>query len=104
MLLNILQLTLCGIMNRSSLSELFYKKGVLKVSQNWQENICARVSFLIKLQVEICIFIKKNTLMRVFSSEFWKIFKNIFFIKYFLCLLLYVAWTSSKLLPGSEIW
>ena len=30
--------------------ELFYKKGVLKNSQNAQENTCARVSFLIKLK------------------------------------------------------
>ena len=28
----------------------FVKKGFLKISQNWQENTCARVSFLIKLQ------------------------------------------------------
>ena len=31
--------------------EVFYKKGVLKISQNSEENICARVSFLIKWHV-----------------------------------------------------
>ena len=33
-----------------SVPKAFYKKGVLKNSQNWQENTCARVTFLIKLQ------------------------------------------------------
>ena len=30
--------------------EMFYKKGVLEISQNSQENTCVRASFLIKLQ------------------------------------------------------
>ena len=30
--------------------KVFYKKGVLKTSQNSQENTCARVSFSMKLQ------------------------------------------------------
>ena len=47
----------------------------LKISQNSQENICARVSFLIKLQV----FIKKETLAKVVSCEFCEIFTNTFF-------------------------
>ena len=48
----------------------------LEISQNSQENTCARVSFLIKLQVEVCNFIKKETLEQVFPSEFCKISKN----------------------------
>ena len=40
-----------------------------KNSQNSQENISARVSFLIKLQAQL------------FSCEFCKIFKNTFFYK-----------------------
>ena len=35
---------------RSSSQEVFYKKSVLRNLQNSQENICARDSFLIKLQ------------------------------------------------------
>ena len=35
---------------RSSRPEVFCKKGFLKISQNSQENTCARVSFLIKLR------------------------------------------------------
>ena len=30
--------------------EVFYQKGFLKISQNSQENTCARVCFLIELQ------------------------------------------------------
>ena len=57
------------------------KKVFLEVSQNSQENTCAsvssliklqgaRVSFLIKLQAKACNFIKKETLTQVFSCEF----------------------------------
>ena len=31
---------------------MFFKNGVLKISQNSQENTCARVSFLIKMQAK----------------------------------------------------
>ena len=54
------------------------KKVYLKVLQNSLENTCARVSFLIKLQVHACIFMKKETLAQVFSFEFCKILKNTF--------------------------
>ena len=55
------------------------QKVFLKIPQNSQESTCARVSFLKKLQVEACNFIKKETLAQVFSCEFWDIFKNTFF-------------------------
>ena len=54
------------------------KQVFLKISQNPQENICARVSFFIKLQAEACNFIKKETLRQVFSCEFCEISKNAF--------------------------
>ena len=55
------------------------KKVFLKISQNTGENICARVSFLIKLQADACEFIKKETLAQVFSCEFSEIFqRNLF--------------------------
>ena len=54
------------------------KKGVHKISQNSQENTCARVSFLIKLQAQACSFIKKVTLAQVFSCKFFEFSKNIF--------------------------
>ena len=49
------------------------KKVFLKFSQNSQGNTCARVPFLIKLQA--CNFIKKETLLQVFSCEFCEFFK-----------------------------
>ena len=38
-----------------------FKKVFLEIWQNSQENTCARVSFLMKLQVKASIFIKKET-------------------------------------------
>ena len=54
---------------RSSRPEVFYEKVFLKISQNLQENTCAR------------IFINKETLAQVFSYEFCEIFKNTFFYR-----------------------
>ena len=59
---------------------VLYKKVFLEISQNSQENTCARISFLIKLQA--CNFIKKETLTQVFSCEFCEIFKNTFFTEH----------------------
>ena len=56
-------------------------KLLLKIPQNSQENTCARVSFLMKLQSEVYSFIQKETLAQVFSCKFCEIFKNIFFKK-----------------------
>ena len=42
------------------------------------QNTCARVSFLIKLQVEACNFIKKETLAQVFSCKFCEIYMSNF--------------------------
>ena len=50
----------------------------LEISQNSQENTCARTSLLIKLQVEACNLIKKEALAQVFSCEFCEISKNTF--------------------------
>ena len=41
----------------------------LEILQNSQENSCARVSFLIKLQAKAYNFIKKETGVQVFSEE-----------------------------------
>ena len=53
-----------AVVRRCSVKEVF-----LKISQNSQENTCARVSFLIKLQA-------LGTLAQVFSCEFCEISKN----------------------------
>ena len=63
--------------------EGFYKnKLFLKISQNLQENICARVSFLIKLQASILL--KKRLRHRCYSVNLAKflitaVSKNILF-------------------------
>ena len=43
---------------------------------NSQENTCASISFLIKLQASDCILIKKETLAQVFSCKFCEISKS----------------------------
>ena len=67
---------------RSSHQRCSMEKVLLEISQNSQENTCARVSFLIKLQALACNFIKKETLAQVFSCKFCKISKNIFFTEH----------------------
>ena len=59
---------------------ILLKKVFLKILQNSQENTCVGVSFLIKPQT--CNFIKKETPTRVFSCEFFEIFKNTYFVEY----------------------
>ena len=55
------------------------EKMFLEILENWQENTCARVSFLIELRPKACNFIKKETLAQVFSCQFCKISKNTIF-------------------------
>ena len=48
-------------------------KGVLKNLQNSQENICARVSFLIKLQAPPATLLKNEALAQMFTRKFREI-------------------------------
>ena len=61
------------------------KQVFLKMSQNLQESICVRASFLMKFQPEDCNFIKKEILLEVLS---WKwileTFKNTCFTEHLL--------------------
>ena len=53
------------VLNKVNFSEAVVQGSSVKkerFSQNSQENICAKVSFLIKLQASACNFIKKETL------------------------------------------
>ena len=54
------------------------KKVFLKISQNSQENTCARVAFLIKLQSWGLHFVEKENLAQVFSCEICEISKSTF--------------------------
>ena len=79
-------------LHRSSRPKVFCKMGVLRNFTNSQENICVRVSFLVKLQafgvvlapllltlnIDACNFIKKDTLAQVSSCEFCEISKSTF--------------------------
>ena len=73
---------------RSSHRKCSIKKVFLEISQNSQENTCARVSFLMKFQASGCNFIKRETLAQAFSCEFCQIFKNTSFTEHFRWLLL----------------
>ena len=61
---------------------VLWEKVFLEVSQNSQENTCARVSFLIKLLDSAWNFIKKETLAQVSSCEFCEVSKNNFFTQH----------------------
>ena len=63
---------------RSSQPECSVRKVLLESPQSSQKNTCARVSFLIKLQVSACNFLKKETLAQVFFCEFCEISTNNF--------------------------
>ena len=56
----------------------------LKISQNSEENTCAWVSFLKKLQAEACTCIKKENLAQVFSCESCEISKSTLFTEHLL--------------------
>ena len=60
----------------------------LEIFQNSQENTCARVFCLIKLQTEACNSIKKETLAQVLSCEFAKFLRIPFLTKHLRWLLL----------------
>ena len=55
------------------------KKVFLKISQNSQENTCARVSFLIKLQAPSATLLKKRLWHRCFPVNFVKFLGTLFF-------------------------
>ena len=54
----------------------------LEISQNSQENIWARASFLITFQAWACNFIKKEALEHVFFCGFCEICENTFFTEH----------------------
>ena len=72
------------------------KKMFLKISENSQENTCAKVSFSVKSQAQACNFIKKEAVTQVFSREFCETFKNTFLKGHlrWLLLILYITFSS----------
>ena len=67
---------------------VLWTKVFLEISQNLQENTCARP--------EACNFIKKETLAQAFCCELYEISKNILFIEH-LCT---TAFISMDFLPS----
>ena len=64
---------------------MFYEKGVLKNFENTHKITYVGVLFLLNFQacdiLEACSFVKEETFTQVFSFEFCKNFKNIFFYR-----------------------
>ena len=59
------------------------KKVFLEISQSSQENTCARVTFLIKLQASgFQLFLKKTLVQMFFSCEHGEISKNTSFTEH----------------------
>ena len=57
------------------------KKMFLKISQNSQENTCARASFLIKLQATPATLLKAKLWHRCFPVNFAKFLRTSFFYR-----------------------
>ena len=87
---------------RSSHRQCSVKKVFLEISQNSQENTCARASFLIKLQAEVCNFTKKETLAQVFSCEFYEISKSTFSTEHLWTTSYRVHWQVKTCIGQSE--
>ena len=81
------------------LSEVFalWRKVFWEISQNSQENTCARVFFSTMLQVLACNFTKKETLAQVFSCEFAKFPRAPVIIQHLWRLLLFYSRTNKQL-------
>ena len=66
------------------------KKVFLEILQNSQGNVCARVSFLIKLQAPITL-LKKRLWHRCFPVNFTKFLRTTFFTEHLWWLLLHIT-------------
>ena len=66
---------------RSSHRRCSVKKAFLEISQNSQENTCARASFLIKLQVAPATLLKKKLWDRCFPVNYAKFLRTSFFYR-----------------------
>ena len=83
---------------RSSLPDIFCKKGFLEISENSQEHTCARVSNLIKLQARPATLLKKRLWNRCFSVNFAKFLRTPFLREHLRWLLLYLLLRFLQLL------
>ena len=87
--LNIISVLLCFVppclkMPKAATGGVLYEGVFLKILQNLQKNTSATVSFLIKLQTRLQLYLKLETLAQVFSRDFCEISKNSFFTEHLL--------------------
>ena len=82
---------------RQSSGGVPYKKVFLKILQDSKENTCARVSFLIKLQVKAGNFSKSRLWHRCFPVNFAKFLRTYFYLKQLRWLLLKKPFSRSLL-------
>ena len=78
------------------------KKVFLEISQNSQENTCARVSFLIKLQAWPATLLKKRLWHRCFPVNFAKFLRTPFFTEHLWWLLLNMISTISSSITSHQ--
>ena len=76
------------------------KKMFLEISQNSQENTCARVSFLIKLRATL---LKKRLWHRCFPLNFAKFLRTLFLTEHLRWLLLYQTLDEEKMIYGEKV-
>ena len=70
-----------GVNTEAATRGVLWKKGVLRISQNSQENTCVKVSFNKVAGLRPATLLKKR-LAQVFFCEFSEIFKNTFFTEH----------------------
>ena len=88
-LLRISLVTFLMFLGKSSHSQMFFKIGVLKISQYSQKSTC--VGVLNKVAgLQACSFIKKRLQHKCFFVNIAKIFKSTFFIEHLRWLLLFI--------------
>ena len=76
--INVFRILFETSVRRSSHRKCSRKKVFLKISQNSQEKTCARVSFLVRLQVAPATLLKKRLWHRCFSVNFAKFLRTYF--------------------------
>ena len=78
-----------GVQLEAAIQSCSVEEVFLENSPNSQENICARVSFLIKLQPKACNVIKKRLQHRYFHVNVAKFLRTAFLIEHLWWLLLF---------------
>ena len=95
--LQLLLLKICELILFKLAQTCSVKKVFLEIPQNSQENTCARVSFLIKLQASPATLLQKRPWHWCFPVNFAKFLRTPFFTQHLWWLLLYFGLYESPL-------